>query len=119
MGHLCVMLSVKPTQKNMLLRPPRANTTAFRYRLYHFLYGLLAVTVFILVWPQPDVSKQIQAIIRWFVPSVPKLLNPGPFVIAAFVIFVLPNTPPFRWADVTIRNMLYDHASYRHNKYKK
>ncbi len=105
------ILSLNPGQKNLLLRPPRANTTVFRYRLYQFLYALLAVLIYLLVLFQPDILKQIQEIILWFAPeNMPNLKNAGPLVIAAFVVLILPNVPPFRWADIKIRSLLYDRA---------
>ena len=104
-------LKWNPGQQNFLLRPPRANTTVFRYRLYQFLYAFLAVLIYLLMFLQPDIREQVQVIILWFVPeNMPKLVDAGPLVIAAFVILILPNVPPFRWADIKIRSMLYDRA---------
>ena len=108
--HLKRSFSWSPGQHNLLLRPPRANTTVFRYRLYQFLYAMLAVLVY-LAFFLPGIRAQIQEIIQWFVPDkIPSLVNAGPLVVAAFVILILPNVPPFRWADIKIRTTLYDRA---------
>ncbi|RDH80703.1 MAG: hypothetical protein DIZ80_16890 [endosymbiont of Galathealinum brachiosum] len=108
---LSQILSFNPGKHNLLLRPPRANTTAFRFRLYQFLYALLAMLIYLLVLLQPGISSQFQQIILWFVQEgLPDITNAGPLVIAAFVILILPNVPPFRWADIGIRSILYERA---------
>lgn len=110
-GKLSQILSFNPGKHNLLLRPPRANTTAFRFRLYQFLYALLAMLIYLLVLLQPGISDQFQLIILWFVQEgLPDITDAGPFVIAAFVILILPNVPPFRWADIGIRSILYERA---------
>ena len=109
-GHLKSILSWKRGQQNLLLRPPRANTTLFRYRLHQILYAFLAVLVYLLLL-QDSILLQIQDIISLFSPDeTPSLINAGPLVIAAFVVMILPNVPPFLWADLKIRSMLYERA---------
>lgn len=98
--HLKRILSWKRTHSNLLLRPPRANTTVFRYNLHQLLYAFLAVLVYLLLLQQ-DILKQVQEIISWFpADHIPDLIKAGPLVIAAFVILILPNFPPFHWADL-------------------
>lgn len=98
-------------RQRLLLRPPRANTTVFRYRLYQIIYALLAILIYFLMLLQPGIQHQFQQIIGWFVESgVPDITNSGPLVMATFVVLVLPNIPPFRWADIAIRSLLYERA---------
>ncbi len=100
-----------PGQQNLMLRPARANTTIFRYRLYQFLYALLAVMIYLLVLSRPIVLEQMQTVISLFTSDgIPAIEVSGALVIAAFVILILPNVPPFHWADLKIRSMLYDRA---------
>ncbi len=104
-------LSWSPGKQSLLLRPPRANTTAFRYRLYQFSYALLALLIYLLILFQPDIGSQLQVILSWFIPEgSPDISNAGPLIISAFVVLIFPNVPPFRWADSTIRALLYERA---------
>lgn len=97
-------------KQNPLLRPPRANTTVFRFRLHQILYAVIAVVVYFLMLV-PSIRSQFQGIIEWFVQSgLPDVSKADPLVISAFVVLILPNVPPFRWADITIRTKLYEHA---------
>jgi hypothetical protein len=48
---------------------------------------------------QQDTLKQAQEIISWFPANDTPILQAGALVIAAFVILVLPNLPPFHWAN--------------------
>jgi len=100
-----------PSVQGLLLRPPRASTTIFRYRLYQTIYAILAILIYFLMLLQPDIQDQFQQIIGWFVKSgVPDITDSGPLVMATFVVLVLPNIPPFRWADIAIRSLLYERA---------
>ena len=96
--HLKRTLSRKRDHTNLLLRPPRSNTTVFRYKLQQLLYAFLAVLVYLLLLQQ-ETLKQAQEIISWFPANDIPILQAGPLVIAAFVILVLPNVPPFHWED--------------------
>jgi len=98
--HLEKTLSWKRAHTNLLLSPPRSNTTVFRYKLHQLLYGFLAVLVYLLLLPQ-DILKQVQEIISWFPANdIPNLIKAGPLVVAAFVILILPNIRRFHWADL-------------------
>lgn len=109
--YLQSILSWSPGRQSLLIRPPRANTTAFRYRLYQSLYALLAMLIYLAMFFLPDFSKELQAIIKWFSDKgMPNITNAGPLVIAAFVVLILPNVPPFRWADTSLRRKLYERA---------
>jgi len=100
-----------PPKQGLLLRPPRANTTVFRYRLYQLIYALLAILIYLLLLLQPDIQNQFREIIGWFVQKgIPDITNSGPLVMAAFVVLILPNVPPFRWADSAVRSLLYERA---------
>lgn len=97
--HLKRTLSRKRDHTNLLLRPPRSNTTVFRYKLQQLLlYAFLAMLVYLLLLQQ-DTLKQAQEIISWFPANDTPILQAGALVIAAFVILVLPNLPPFHWAN--------------------
>ena len=103
-------LRLNPGEQNLLIRPARANTTLFRYRLYQCLYALLAVLIYMMLF-MPGIAEQINSIIGWFTPDhLPNLKKAEPLVIAAFVILIFPNVPPFRWADIKIRSLLYERA---------
>lgn len=105
------MLSWSPGRQSILLKPPRANTTAFRYRLYQSFYALIALLIYFLLLFQPDIRAELQEIISWFVQQgVPDIGNASPLVVSAFVIVIFPNVPPFRWGDTVIRTWLYDYA---------
>lgn len=109
-SKLSQILSFNPAKQNLLLRPPRANTTAFRFRLYQTLYALLGLLIYLLMF-QESINLQFQQIIQWFVQEgLPDITNGGPLVIAAFVVLILPNVPPFRWADISVRSTLYERA---------
>jgi hypothetical protein len=109
--YLQVILSWSPGRQSLLIRPPRANTTAFHYRLYQSLYALLAVLIYLAMIFLPDFNVELQAIIKWFTEKdMPNITNAGPLVIAAFVVMILPNVPPFRWADTSLRRKLYERA---------
>lgn len=98
-------------KQNLLLRPPRANTTAFRFRLHQFAYALLGLLIYLLMLFEPSIRSQFQDVIGWFVQKgLPDITKADPLIIAAFVVLILPNVPPFRWADITIRTKLYDRA---------
>lgn len=109
--YLKQSLSWNPGKQNLLLRPPRANTTAFHFRLHQFLYALLGLLIYLLMLFEPSIRFQFQDIIGWFVQKgLPDITEAGPLIIAAFVVLILPNVPPFRWADITIRTKLYERA---------
>ena len=103
-----------PSKQGLMLRPPRANTTVFRYRLYQTLYALLAIQIYFLLLFQPEIQKQFQEIIALIVgketSGIPDIANSGPLVMATFVVLILPNVPPFRWADSALRRLLYERA---------
>ncbi len=108
--HLRDSLRMRPITQNQLLIPTRANTTIFRYRLYQLMYALIAMlTYFVMLIP--EILNQVQQIIMWFAPEgMPRIVEAGPLVLAAFVILILPNVPPFRWADIKVRSLLYERA---------
>jgi len=109
--YLNGIFSLSPGKQNLLIRPPRANTTAFRYWLYQFLYALIAILVYLLVFFEPNISAELQEIIGWFATrGIPVIGDARPLVTAAFVVLVLPNVPPFRWADTSLRRILYERA---------
>lgn len=104
-----------------LYRPARANTTLFKYRLYQLIYAVIAFSVYWLFVQQPVILNSVNKIIQGLagvaggipgVPSdIPYVGEAGPLLIAAFVLLVLPNVPPFKGADASIRRALYRHAS--------
>ena len=100
-----------------LYRPPRANTTVFKYRVYQIVYAIIALMVYWLFINQPIVLSNVQTIILDLVKTIhdtndiPFIGESGPLVIAAFVLLVLPNVPPFKGADISIRRTLYRRAS--------
>lgn len=108
--HLKNSLSINYGKQNLLLRPARANTTIFRFRLYQLMYAIIGMLVYLILVFMPSILEQIQQIIESFYQESPNMTNAGPLVIAAFVIFILPNIPPFHWVDVNIRSLLYERA---------
>ena len=105
------MLSWNPGRQSILLKPPRANTTAFRYRLYQICYASIGILVYLLLLYQPDIRQQLHDIIGWFVAKgVPDISKAQPLVVAAFVVLILPNVPPLLWGDTLIRTWLYERA---------
>ena len=109
--YLKGILSWSPGRQSILLKPPRANTTIFRYRLYQFCYALIAFSIYCLLLFQPGIRAQLQDIVSWFVSQgIPDITTAKPLVVAAFVILIFPNVPPFRWGDTAIRTWLYDRA---------
>jgi hypothetical protein len=109
--YLKDILSWSPGKQSILLKPPRANTTAFRYRLYQFCYALIAILIYLLLVYQPDIRAQMNQVIGWFVAEgTPDITRAQPLVVAAFVVLILPNVPPLRWGDTAIRTWLYDRA---------
>lgn len=94
-----------------LFIPARAHTTLFRYRLYQSAYILIGLLLFWAIHSIEPVREQIQIIINGFgFNDMPFIGDSGALVLATFVVFVLPNIPPFSWADGTIRSLLYDRA---------
>jgi hypothetical protein len=109
--YLKDMLSWSPGRQSILLKPPRANTTAFRYRLYQIFYASIGILVYLLLLYQPDIRLQLQEIIGWFVAEgAPDISKAQPLVVAAFVVLILPNLPPLLWGDTAIRTWLYERA---------
>lgn len=107
--HLKNIMSPSYGKQNLILRPARANTTIFRYRLYQLMYAIIGMLVYLILVFMPDILLQVQQIINYFYEDAPKMTNAGPLVIAVFVIF-LPKLPPFHWADVKLRSLLYERA---------
>jgi len=108
--YLKDILSWSPGRQSILLKPPRANTTAFRYRLYQSCYAFIAILIYLLLLYQPEITAQLQVIIGWFVEGTPDISRAQPLVVAAFVVLILPNIPPLRWGDTAIRTWLYERA---------
>lgn len=109
--YLKDILSWSPGRQSILLKPPRANTTAFRYRLYQICYASIGILVYLLLLYQPDIRQQLHDIIGWFVAKgVPDISKAQPLVVAAFVVLILPNVPPLLWGDTLIRTWLYERA---------
>ena len=94
-----------------LFIPARAHTTLFRYRLYQTAYITIGLVLFWAVHSIEPVREEIQIIINGFgFNDMPFIGESGALVLATFVVFILPNIPPFSWADGTIRRLLYDRA---------
>jgi hypothetical protein len=94
-----------------LFIPARAHTTLFRYRLYQSTYIAIGLFLFWAIHSIESVREQIQVIINIFgFADMPFVGESGVLVLATFVVFVLPNIPPFSWADGTVRRLLYDRA---------
>ena len=71
-------------KQNLLLRPPRANTTAFRFRLHQFAYALLGLLIYLLMLFEPSIRSQFQDVIGWFVQKgLPDITKADPLIIAA------------------------------------
>ncbi|MBW3225390.1 hypothetical protein [Marinobacter adhaerens] len=109
--YLKDILSWSPGRQSILLKPPRANTTAFRYRLYQIFYASIGILIYLLLLYQPDIRLQLHEIIGWFVvEGTPDISKAQPLVVAAFVVLILPNLPPLLWGDTAIRTWLYERA---------
>ncbi len=94
-----------------LFIPARAHTTLFRYRLYQSTYITIGLVLFWAVHSIEPVREQIQIIINGFgFSDMPFVGESGALVMATFVVLILPNIPPFNWADGTIRRLLYERA---------
>lgn len=97
----------------LILPPPRANTTAFKYWLYRLAYAWIWVAAFTVIMRVPGVKDSI--------PSIVDLVTSGTLNIAeldlangiavAFLMILLTRIPPLRGADATIRHAMYDRAS--------
>jgi len=95
-----------------LISPPlRANTTAFKYWLYRLAYALIWVFVYLVIMRVPGVREAIPGIIKVITGNTHIAdLNLTNGVIVAFVIMLLTRIPPFRGADATIRQAMYERA---------
>jgi hypothetical protein len=95
-----------------LISPPlRANTTAFKYWLYRLTYALIWVFVYLVIMRVPGVRESIPGIIKVITGNAHIAdLNLTNGVVVAFVIMLLTRIPPFRGADATIRQAMYERA---------
>jgi len=96
----------------LISSPLRANTTAFKYWLYRLAYALIWVLVYTAIMRVPGVREPIPAIIEVLTGNtVISKLNLTNGVVVSFVIMMLVHLPPFRGADATIRQAMYERAS--------
>jgi hypothetical protein len=95
----------------LILPPPRANTTAFKFWLYRLVYAFIGVGIYLLVIQVPGLREPIPGIMKLFeLPALPELdLTNG--LVLAILLIVLARVPPMRGADATIRRALYERAS--------
>jgi hypothetical protein len=97
----------------LILPPPRANTTAFKYWLYRLAYALIWVATFTVIMRVPGVKDSIPSIVGLVTTGALNItgLDLANGIAVAFLMILLTRIPPLRGADATIRHAMYEHAS--------
>lgn len=96
-----------------LFKPPRANTTLFKFRLYQFTYAMLGLATYLAFLKIPALRIELQQIIAYVNPAETLVIpeHVGPVVLAFVIAVLLPLIPPFSVWDAAIRFLLYERAA--------